>query len=136
MGMYTEIIFGAELKEDTPNEVIETIYDLITCDNIDEFKYVPEHDFFRLYECFLLKHPGTCFYSTFNKSDKPKIFYINDITNRYILQFKAFIRNYNNQIELFLDWIKPFISFGIDYQKFYAIVCYEEQKEPTIYYLN
>ena len=29
MGMYTELIFGAELKKDTPNEVIEKLKSMV-----------------------------------------------------------------------------------------------------------
>ena len=132
MGMYTEIIFGAELKEDTPNEVIETIYDLITCDNIDEFKYVPEHDFFKTSRWWMLQYGGS--YSFPGRIDSR--FYKDNISNTYFLHFRTNIKNYDQEIELFLDWIKQYIDNGSGIGNFYAIVCYEEQKEPTIYYLN
>ena len=43
---------------------------------------------------------------------------------------------YNDEIETFLGWIKPFISSGSGTKEMYAIVIYEESEEPTIYYLD
>ena len=132
MGTYTEIIFGAKLKKDTPEEIIGTIYDLILCNTIDEFKYVPDHNFFKTSRWWLLQSGGSYY---FPGRMEPK-FYKDTFSKTYFLHFRTNIKNYGQEIELFLDWIKQYIDSGSGIGNFYAIVCHEEQKEPTIYYLN
>ena len=45
------------------------------------------------------------------------------------------IKNYDNEIEKFLEWIKPYLRQGSGEREFYAIVTTEDG-EPKIYYLN
>lgn len=46
------------------------------------------------------------------------------------------LKNYEGEIESFLQWIKPYIESGSGAKEMYAIVTYEESEEPTIYYLE
>ena len=45
------------------------------------------------------------------------------------------IKNYESEIQTFLEWIKPFIDSGSGDREMYAITISEEQSEPTIHYL-
>ncbi len=58
------------------------------------------------------------------------------ISDTWNLSSRANLKNYDDEIEKFLNWIKPFLEQGSGERDFYAIVCYEEQAEPTIYYLK
>ncbi len=59
-----------------------------------------------------------------------------DISRQWILSSRSNIKNYENEIETFLKWIKPYISSGSGNREMYAIVIYEDTDEPTIYYLH
>ena len=59
-----------------------------------------------------------------------------DIAKQYSLHCRTNIKNYDNESEKFLDWIKPYIAQGSGLRDFYAVVMYEEASEPAIYYLN
>ena len=131
MGMYTEIIFGAVLKENTPKLIIDTIKKLINnYEDIDN--KTMKHPFFNSDRNWLLNSGGSYY---FPGTIKPK-FWFDNITNQWFLLFRTNIKNYDNEIEKFLDWIFPYISQGSGSRNFYAIVTYEEQSIPTIYYLN
>lgn len=127
MGMYTELIFGAALKKDTPNTVIQALkYMLGERDKPLDFP-LPEG---RCEWLFL----GTSYY--FGVSTCVNKLYYDNIGENYILSTRSNIKNYNNEIEIFLDWVKPYIEYGSGTKNMYAIVMYEEQETPTIYYLN
>ena len=125
MGMYTELVFGAELKSDTPKDVIDTIRYLVG--DIDK----PENV---LYKENRNPLRGGSFY--FGVSTSVSKMYFDKTSNAWILSSRANIKNYNNEIEVFLEWIKPFIQSGSGYRDMYAFVMYEESEEPNIYYLH
>jgi hypothetical protein len=54
---------------------------------------------------------------------------------KYSICTRSSIKNYENQIERFLEWLKPYIEYGSGYSHFYAIVTYEEG-DPVIYSLR
>ena len=122
--MYTELIFGAELKQDTPIEVINTL------------KYMVgeiEEPINLLYKEDRNPLMSGSYYFGVNKA-VTKMFY-DDISEAWVLSSRANIKNYNSEIEKFLEWIKPFIESGSGLREMYAIVIYEEEETPTIYYL-
>lgn len=61
--------------------------------------------------------------------------WFDDIRSEWIVSSRTNIKNYESEIQTFLEWIKPFIDSGSGDRKMYAITIYEEQSEPTIYYL-
>ena len=134
MGMYTEIIFGASLKKDTPSTVIDTIHRLIAGDefNPDVSLDVPDHPFFSTERRWLLISGGSAY---FPGTVEPKFWYDYSY-EQWFLHFRTNIKNYDGAIEKFLDWILPYIDDGVGHRNFYAIVTYEEADEPTIYYLS
>jgi len=77
---------------------------------------------------------GGSFYFAINRPVNKMWF--DDISKAYSISTRSNLKNYNNEIETFLDWIKPYINSGSGNRDMYAIVMYEEQSEPTIYYLD
>ena len=135
MGMYTELIFGCSLKKDTPREIIQVLQYMV---DKSEFKdtsqiKVPDHEFFKTSRWQWLFH-GSSYYFGVNEPHS-EIWY-DDISKDYRISTRSNIKNYDDEIELFLDWIKPYISGGSGQNDFYAIVIYEESEKPTIYYLK
>lgn len=64
-----------------------------------------------------------------------KIWYDN-ISKDYRISTRSNLKNYDDEIELFLDWIKPYIRSGSGLENVYAYVLYEQDKIPTVYYLG
>lgn len=123
MGMYTELIFGASLKPETPNGVIETLKNMCGLDSeIDILK--------------LGRNPFWAQSYYFGVSSSKPFMQYDSIGKNWIISTRGNIKNYDNEIETFLEWIKPHIENGSGFRNMYALVTYEEAGEPTIYYLN
>lgn len=136
MGVYTEIIFGAEIS--TTNQQVLDVLTYLLGDS-DEIPAVlvsnlPDHPFFKCDRWKWIANTSSYYFGVnvshrlFKKEPYKE--------NCYIVSFRANIKNYSNEIEHFLNWISPYIVQGSGSRDFYAIVCYEEQDEPTIYYLK
>lgn len=132
MGMYTEIIFGANVVSTIP-PIDKQALDYLFTDDTQVPLSLPNHPFF---ECDRWKWLTTCSSYYFAVRNTHRSIVWDEISNTWNLSFRANLKNYNQEIEKFLDWIKPYIEKGSGTRDFYAIVCYEEQAEPTIYYLK
>ncbi len=128
MGMYTELIFGASLKKETPEEVIETLKYLI-----GDRKDRPKESSFESPRDILL-FTGASYYFGVNQSVSKM--WRDNYSKQWAISTRANLKNYEDDIEKFLEWIKPWIDSGSGYREMYAIVLYEEFSEPTIYYLH
>jgi len=133
MGMYTEISFSAELKLDTETaKVVATLSDYESSKAVKD-DFWPDHKFFktsRFRQLMVMSSayfPGTI-HPLFRRESWNE--------DMYTLIFRSNLKNYDDEIELFLDWIKPYIYDGCGTRGYYAVVCYEEAAEPTIYYLR
>ena len=128
MGMYTELIFGAELKKDTPNKVIEALKYML-----GEIEEKPLN--FPLPEgrCEWLFR-GSSYYFAINEP----VFkmWLDNIDECWHISTRSNIKNYEGEIETFLEWILPYIDSGSGDRDLYAIVIYEQQSEPKCYYLH
>jgi hypothetical protein len=127
MGMYTELIFGAEFVKDLPGEVLYTIQ--VLCGTIEEDENRP-----LLFPEEKSPLNGASYY--FGVSKPSTILWQDDITKQWVLSSRSNIKNYHSQIEEFLKWIEPYIESGSGACDMYAIVIYEESDIPTIYYKN
>ena len=127
MGMYTEMIFGAELKKETPELVINSLKYII-----GDIEEKPEGFPLPDGRCeWLFK--GSSYY--FAVSDPISKMWKDGRDGCWHISTRSNIKNYSSEIETFLDWIKPYIKYGSGEREMYAIVIYEESSEPTIYYL-
>lgn len=126
--MYTELIFGADLKKDTPDSVIEVLKYMIG-DTEAKPKYFPFHNG----RCECLFRSSSYYFGVNEPVCK---LWKDDIGKNWVLSTRSNIKNYKGEIEAFLDWIKPYIDGGSGYRDMYAIVTYEEAGTPDIYYLR
>jgi len=112
MGYYTELRFKAKLKHDTPENVINFLKRVIKEHDLghvktifnteDVFKPEFDHPFFKCDRWYML------FISTnWDNEMQGGMFYENN--NRWVIDLHTEFKNYDNEIDLFLDWIKPFI---------------------------
>jgi hypothetical protein len=131
MGMYTELIFGCALRKDTPKVAINALRWM--CGDIEKPDALPVHEFFEEESCSdLFKFSS----HSFAVSEPHFRMWYDNISGDWRVSVRANGKNYCNEIELFLDWVKKYISSGSGTREFFAIVCFEEQEEPTIYYLE
>ncbi len=126
MGMYTELIFGAELKTDTPMIVIDSLKYML-----GETKEKPEDFPLPDGRCEWL-FQGSSYY--FGVTESVKRMWLDDIDKQYHISTRSNIKNYSDEIETFLKWIEPYIDGGSGNRDMYAIVIYEDSAEPKIYY--
>lgn len=125
MGMYTELIFGCLLKKDTPEEIVTTLQELADCKD----SFIAEKNGF---DCRVFV--GSSYYFGVHHGNARVVF--DKKTSQWFVSSRANLKNYGSEIQSFLDWIKPYIEQGTGEKDFYAIVTYEEDSEPTIYYLG
>ncbi len=119
MGMYTKLIlFGVDLKPDTPPLVLSTLEKMVQGlpTPLEEPMELPEHGLFLTWRWrFML-----CSHST-----------LSTLEDRH-LTVQCYIKNYESEIELFLDWIAPYVwEWG-----FAGYTQYEESNDPLLVYFG
>lgn len=131
MGMYTELVMAVELKKDTPNAVIEVLKYMVG--DIEDEPSMPKHELFEADRWrFMLRCDSYYFDGVTNsilKSDW--------VSNSYYLTVRSNLKNYNSEIEKFIDWITPYVnlSYSDSNRMFVGYSRYEESDEPTLIYL-
>ena len=124
MGMYTEVYINCDLKEDTPEEVVNTLYAMVRGEDVDGFLEDKPHRWsllFRSSAYFTDTIVGELRYNNEAWHTRPY----------YTLHGKGAIKNYNSEIQSFFEWIKPWAE-----QDFIGYYLYEEDREPTLVYAN
>lgn len=122
MGMYTEICYNACLKEDAPKEVIDTLNHLLNKEPIDK---LPNHKFF---SCTRWKTIGWGS-SYYFEAQPHRLFEFDPIRNCCVVNLICNLKNYNNEIENFIDWLDPYIDGSEGHYLGYTR--YEEDNDPT-----
>ena len=153
MGMYTEFIFGCSLKKETPKVCIDALDYVI---NGAEKKPKYENPLTYAEKKFNLNYIERttpieelrAFIDLYNLErlllscsyyfDAPPVkkFYFDDIDKCYHISTRSDLKNYTNQIDTFIDYIRPYIDGGSGTRDVFAYVMYEEQAFPTIYALD
>lgn len=127
--MYTELIFGASL-ENLPTHVAEAINYVINDKPENEvsqeaLQFADEYDLSRIFW-------GSSYYFGAHKN-KPT-FVWDKIGDHWVLSTRANCKNYQNQIEKFIEFITPYVESGSGYDhNIFAYVQYEEAEFPTMY---
>ena len=119
MGMYTEIFVNVDFKSDTPATVIETIKAMCSLDHESEWLQDKPSRWSMLFNNGSYYTPCT---SVSNMT-------LDEISNQWSLLGKGDIKNYDNEIESFFEYIKPHCE-----NKFIGYSRYEESDEPVLYY--
>ncbi len=122
-GMYTELVLGIELMDEPV--VIDAL--MVMLDNRVVAKDVAiDHPFFHtaLWSCMLL-----CDSYYFDGKTDSKLVH-DEINKSYYLNVRCNFINYDNEIELFLDWLCPYIKTD----GFLGYSRHEECDDPTLIY--
>lgn len=132
MGMYTEFVFAIELKKETPKDVINVLKYMTEEELTEDIKIesLPKHSFFdtRRWEGLFISD-SDCFDGITNT-----ILKFDPLTESYCLTVRSNLKNYDNEIDKFIDWIKPYVEGS--WYKFLGYKRNEENKEPKLIYLN
>lgn len=129
MGMYTELHYNVELSKDVPEDVIN-ILKFMVGDSEDEPSTLPNHPLFGDTRWrFMLR----CDSYYFN-ADTHSTLRLDGISHSYYLCIRCNLKNYNDEIELFIDWIDPYLDECIAKGEFLGFYRYEEDNEPTLIY--
>ena len=126
MAMYTEIYINVDLKKETPDDVIRVLKAMC---------YMLPNQ-----ECteVLVDYPdrwGSLFsnMSYYTPSTNCRFLEYDDITKRWSLLGKGDIKNYENEIEKFFEWIMPWIDASPG--EFIGYSRYEDNDKPKLYFL-
>ena len=125
MGMYTEIHYNAELKKDVPDEVIAVLKYMMDSDRLVP-PPLPDHPLFETDRWVIMFQCDSYYFS----ADTHSTLRFDDISKSYFLCIRSNLKNYDNEIEKFIDWISPYLDeWREDYLGHYR---YEESTIPTL----
>lgn len=126
MGMYTEFHFNVELKTDTPQSVLDILKFMLDPKAESAQPPVPEHPFFdseRWRWLFVMD-------SYYFAADTHSTLRFDDLAQSHFLCVRSNIKNYNQEIERFVNWIMPWVY--AQEGGFLGFHRYEESEDPVL----
>ena len=124
MGMYTEFNIGVSLSDDVPQSVIDILRYMTGDINEIDSSVENLHPFFKTERWAILFKCDSYYFD----GETHTSFHKDDIDNKYHLTVRSNLKNYDNEIELFLDFINPYL----DTFDFLGYMIYEEDRIPTL----
>lgn len=126
MGMYTELVFKASIREDIPDTAQAVLQHLFG--DGDRPTQLPDHPFFQCTRWGQIGR-GNSFYHTpfaLSRYENPN----RDGAKGGYLFSRSDLKNYGDEIAAFLDWVDPFI----DEEPGMCVgwTWYEEENQPTL----
>lgn len=127
--MYTEFLFQGATKSNLPENIRELIgyffdKNSVGFQGIFQKETLPDHPFFLCDRWGQIGHMCSYSFNPFVLRLK-KDHILNDGTEKVFLMCN--LKNYGSEIELFLDWIDPYMEF------YWGHYCYEEDDKPTFF---
>ena len=132
--MYTKFNVIIPLKNDIPKNIKELLYEMIEYGTTSSKDESIEHEFFNgKTRPFFARCNSYYFTGTSNSS----IQYANEEEKKdMVLHIDCDFKNYNNDIDLFLDFVKQFIEYTNYFPMFLGYSQYEEDANPTLYFYD
>jgi hypothetical protein len=124
--MYTELVLNLTLKRSTPPEALAVLRHLANQD--EEPAALPDHPFFKTPRWGMVMQCSSHYFVPFALSKLHTTGY----TDEFYLSTRSDLKNYANEIDLFVDWLTPYID-AID-GDFLGYKRYEENESPTLLY--
>lgn len=124
MGMYTELHFNAELENAT-DDVIEVLSYMLD-NNLPKPEKLPGHALFKTQRWSYMLRCDSYYFAADTCST------IRKERDTIYLCIRCNLKNYDNEIQKFCDWINPYISGCVG--SFLGFYRYEEKNEPTLIY--
>lgn len=123
MGMYTELNIGVNLNKYTPERIINIIKYMLQ--DIEEVE-VTKHLLFSTDRWKYMLISDSYYFDGRTDSSIIK----DNISKEYELNVRCNLKNYDNEIYLFLNFIQPYLSTD----GFIGYTRYEEADDPTLIY--
>lgn len=128
--MFTEFHYNVELVKNLSRETLDILYYMLDKSSYkckSNLKNIPSHPLFTVSERWeWMLYTDSCFFS----ADTISTLRYDDIAKVRYLCIRCNLKNYNNEIENFIDWIDPYVyGFTGDFLGFYR---YEESEDPVI----
>lgn len=135
MGMYTKINLVLPIKKDTDSNTLNILHHIFEGYGLEDLKQanitIPEHPFFKENSSiwFPISYGSYYFTGTYNSCIQ------HDDLGEYamVLHIDTDFKNYANEIDNFLDWIKSYLDVDED-GTFLGYSRYEEDLDPVLYY--
>lgn len=131
MGMYTTLFLAVQFKEETPTEIIETIDRAVTgcgCLNGSYINLAPKFGQDNNLEHLSYVFNHFSFYQRGPSISKLDV----DSSNLYRLLVYSSFKNYNNEINTLIDWLKPWVDVQVNQANVIGWHWYEEDERPTL----
>ncbi|AWQ17081.1 MULTISPECIES: hypothetical protein [Bacillus] len=130
MGMYTELVCAFELIEETPSHIIETL-EFMSGQRDEQPDELPDDKLFSGGSRWKwMLQSDSCY---FDGKTHSEIVYDTLVGGCYVT-IRCNLKNYDNEIENFIEWISPFI-YKKDENYFIGYKRYEEDKEPELIFV-
>ena len=127
MGMYTELVMACELPNNTPENTINIIQYMLG--NIEEKPEIEDNPLFDTSRWTYMLNSSSYY---FIKSRSNSYLRYDEIAKQYILSIWCNLKNYDEEIDKFLNWIVNYTtSYG-----FVGYTRYEEFDNPTLIYFE
>jgi hypothetical protein len=121
MGMYTEICLRIQLIDELDSNVVNVIRELVNGDSLSK---IPKHPFFET-----SRYSSLMLCSSFYHIPKATMRLDTEgFSKSMYLHGRADLKNYDDEIEKFFDWIYPYCEEGM-----LGYSLYEEDVYPKIY---
>ena len=128
MGMYTELHFNSALRRDTPAEII-AILEFMTSGK-GRPPLLPNHPLFQSERWEYMLHSDSYYFD----ADTVSTLRFDDIAKSYYLCIRCNLKNYDNEIKKFIDWVIPHLDKCEG--AFLGFSRYEEMEIPTLIYYS
>ncbi len=128
MGMYTQLHIGTTLKPNLSCDIVDVL-NFMVGDREEEPENIPSHD---LFKCDRWQYMLQCdsYYFDYKTT---QLFTWDEIGNHYWFNVTCNLKNYTDEIALFLDWIYDYLDEP-HADNFIGYMRYEEDDEPTLIY--
>ena len=129
MGMYTALHFNSELNVDKDSMVADILkYMVGETEEMPEM--LPDHPLFKTERWgFMLRCDSYYF-----DEDTISTLRWDKISESYYLCIRCNLKNYDDEIEKFINWIMPYLDVFKQTGDFLGFYRYEEDEQPTLIY--
>lgn len=124
MGMYTELDFHVRMGEETPEDVIYILRYMVGATENRPI-YLPDHSLFSTQRWGMMCRGGSYYFAA-----APRAYLRYDkIADCHFLGIRSNFKNYDNEIDLFVDWIMPYVDACTG--EYLGYKMYEEDVAPS-----
>lgn len=124
MGTYTELNIGVRLRHDTPTKVIDILRYMLNEENAVKPDILPDHALFNTQRWHFMLVSDSSYFD--GRTDSSMEF----SGSVYELNVRCNLKNYDDEIIKFLDFISPYIK----YEGFIGYTRWEYIEDPTLIY--